>query len=95
MVKLLKRYMGFLMTIAGFLLSAYWFVSSLMAEEEPNLLLGAAYTFIGMIIAVFGWHMWRGNKEAIKRDSVWTCDECGNRISEKDRFCSKCGIEFE
>ena len=95
MVKMLKRYLGFLMAIGGILLVAYWFIASSMADEDPNLLLGAAYTFIGLILAMFGWHIWRSNREARKKDAGWVCEECGNKISEKDRFCSKCGTEFE
>ena len=91
----IKRFLGFWMTIIGALLIAYWFISSFMAEEEINLLLGAAYTFIGLILTVFGWHMWRSNREAKKKSPEWVCEECGNEIHKNDKFCSKCGIEFE
>jgi len=95
MGKSIKRFLGFWMTIIGALLIAYWFISSFMAEEEINLLLGAAYTFIGLILTVFGWHMWRSNREAKKKSPEWVCEECGNEIHKNDKFCSKCGIEFE
>ena len=95
MGKSIRRFLGFWMAIGGVLIVSYWFVTSSMAEEEVNMLLGAAYVFIGLILAVFGWHMWRSNIEARKKDAGWTCDECGNKISEKDKFCAKCGTEFE
>ncbi len=36
----------------------------------------------------------KGIKE-IKEDSAWVCPECGVTIRENDKFCPKCGIEFE
>jgi len=95
MGKSIKRFLGFWLAIGGVLLITWWFVSSFMAEEEINLLLGAAFTFTGLILAVFGWHMWRSNIEAKKKNNVWFCEECGNKINKDDKFCSKCGIEFE
>ena len=95
MGKIIKKYIGSLMAMGGVLLIAYWFIASSMAEEEVNLLLGAVYIFIGLLLSVFGWHIWRSNRETKKKDSGWVCEECGNKIDKNDRFCSKCGIEFE
>ena len=91
----IKRFLSFWMAIGGVLLISYWFVTSSMAEEEVNMLLGAAYTFIGLLMTVFGWSMWRSNREAKKKSIEWACEECGNEIHKNDKFCSKCGIEFE
>ena len=95
MGKIIKKYIGSLMAMGGVLLIAYWFIASSMAEEEVNLLLGAVYIFIGLLLSVFGWHIWRSNREAKKKSPEWVCEECGNEIHKNDKFCSKCGIEFE
>lgn len=96
MVKLIKRYLGALMVIGGVLLIAWWFISSFMAEaEDINLLIGVAYTFIGLLLSMFGWHMWRSNMKADEKGTGWICGECGNRVRKNDKFCSKCGAEFK
>ncbi len=94
MVKTIKRYLGLLMVIGGVLLITWWFVSSFMAEEV-NLLMGVASTIIGLPMTAFGWHMWRSNIEAKKGDKGWVCGECGNKVYKNDKFCSKCGSEFD
>jgi len=95
MGKSIKKFLGFWMTIGGILITGYWFIASSMADEDPSLLLGAAYTFIGLLLAMFGWHIWRSNRESKKKDPGWVCEECGNKIDKNDKFCSKCGIEFD
>ena len=90
----IKRFLGFWMVILGVLLITGWFVASFIAEE-PDLLMGVACTIIGLPMTVFGWSMWRGNREVKEKSTAWTCEECGNKIRKDDKFCSKCGIEFE
>ncbi len=94
MVKTIKRSLGFLMAMGGILLITWWFISSFMAEE-PDLLIGVGCTILGLLMTVFGWHIWRSNIEARKKDAGWVCEECGNKINENDKYCSKCGTEFE
>jgi cadmium resistance protein CadD (predicted permease) len=94
MIKGIKRFLGFWTALGGVLLIVWWFVSSFMAEEV-NLLMGVASTIIGLPMAVFGWHIWKSNIEAKKKDEEWACEECGNKIHKNDKFCSKCGTEFE
>jgi Na+-driven multidrug efflux pump len=95
MGKSTKSFLGSLMSMGGVLLIAYWFIASYMAEEEVNLLLGAAYTFTGLILTLFGWHIWRSNREATEKGTGWVCGECGNKVYKNDKFCSKCGSEFK
>ena len=88
------RSLGFWMVIVGVLLIIGWFIASFIADE-PDLLMGAGCTIIGLPMTVFGWSMWRSNREAKKKSADWACEECGNEIHKNDKFCSKCGIEFE
>ena len=30
-----------------------------------------------------------------RQEVEWYCDECGNELSESDKVCPKCGVEFE
>lgn len=90
----IKRFLGFWLFILGVLLIAGWFISSFMAKE-PDLFMGAGFTLLGLPMTVLGWSMWRSSREAKKKDIEWACDECGGEIRKKDKFCSKCGVEFE
>ena len=90
----IKRFLGFWLFILGVLLIVGWFISSFMAKE-PDLFMGAGFTLLGLPMTVFGWSIWRSSREAKKKDTEWACDECGGEIRKKDKFCSKCGVEFE
>lgn len=90
----IKSFLGFWMLIFGILLIAGWFIASFISNE-PDLLIGTGCVFLGLLMTVFGWSMWRGNIEVKKKSPGWVCEECGNEIHKNDKYYSKCGIEFD
>ena len=62
-------------------------------ELEPILQTAIIGVIIGAFIGTaFGLHRTIEKKPA---DTSLSCEECGSKVKENDKYCPKCGIEFE
>ena len=99
MAKLTLRNRGIILIAVGVTILVITIIWSSIQPYQNLLtplayLLGGVSLFIGVVnILVF--YVSKRKPSKTKEDITWPCEDCGADISESDKTCPKCGVEFE